>query len=130
MLLILLLEWFLNHPALRYGGFTLIALSIFIPLSLFIENRLNLNFKLKKKITSLIFISFTIFLFKNIDRIFKESDKYNYNPLINAHYFINKNTYHFNQLLLKVEKKRNNNDEKKFYIVLDKNLIKRIQLNK
>jgi hypothetical protein len=33
-------------------------------------------------------------------------------------------------LLLKVEKKRNNNDEKKFYIVLDKNLIKRIQLNK
>ena len=130
VLLILLLEWFLNHPALRYGGFTLIALSIFIPLSLFIENRLNLNFKLKKKITSLIFISFTIFLFKNIDRIFKESDKYNYNPLINAHYFINKNTYHFNQLLLKVEKKRNNNDEKKFYIVLDKNLIKRIQLNK
>ena len=130
VLLILLLEWFLNHPALRYGGFTLIALSIFIPLSLFIENRLNLNFKLKKKITSLIFISFTIFLFKNIDRIFKESDKYNYNPLINAHYFINKNTYHFNQLLLKVEEKRNNNDEKKFYIVLDKNLIKRIQLNK
>jgi len=49
VLLILLLEWFLNHPALRYGGFTLIALSIFIPLSLFIENRLNLNFKLKKK---------------------------------------------------------------------------------
>ena len=44
-------EWFLNHPALRYGGFTLIALSIFIPLSIFIESRLNLNSKLKKKIT-------------------------------------------------------------------------------
>ena len=36
VLLSLLFEWFLNHPALRYGGFTLIALSIFIPLSIFI----------------------------------------------------------------------------------------------
>ena len=129
VLLLLLLEWFLNHPALRYGGFTLIALSIFIPLSIFIENRLNINFRLKKRITTLIFISFTIFIFKNIDRIFKESEKYNYNPLINAHYFINNNTYHFNQLLLKAEEKRDN-DNKKFYIVLDKNLIKKIELNK
>ena len=129
VLLLLLLEWFLNHPALRYGGFTLIALSIFIPLSIFIENRLNINFRLKKRITTLIFISFTIFIFKNIDRIFKESEKYNYNPLINAHYFINNNTYHFNQLLLKAEEKRDN-DNKKFYIVLDENLITKIELNK
>ena len=69
------------------------------------------------------------FQFKNIDRIFKESNKYNYNPLINAHYFINDDSNHFNQLLLKAEKNKNN-DEKKFYIVLDKDLIKRIQLNK
>ena len=129
VLLLLLLEWFLNHPALRYGGFTLIALSIFIPLSIFIENRLNINIRLKKKITTLIFISFTIFIFKNIDRILKEFEKYNYNPIINAHYFINNNTYHFNQLLLKAEEKRDN-DNKKFYIVLDKNLIKKIELNK
>ena len=26
VILLLLFEWFLNHPALRYGGFTLIAL--------------------------------------------------------------------------------------------------------
>ncbi|OUU53392.1 MAG: hypothetical protein CBC25_00870 [Pelagibacteraceae bacterium TMED65] len=125
-IILLLLEWFLNHPALRYGGFTLIALSIFIPLSIFIERRLNLNLKLEKKITFLIFISFTIFSLKNIDRIFKEFDKYNYNPLINAHYFINDNTQHFNELLFKAEKKRNI-DGKEFYIVLDKNLIKKIQ---
>ena len=49
VILLLLFEWFLNHPALRYGGFTLIALSIFIPLSIFIEGRLNINSKLKKK---------------------------------------------------------------------------------
>ena len=129
LVLLLLLEWFLNHPALRYGGFTLIALSIFIPLSFFFENRLNLNFKLKKKITFLILISFSIFLLKNIDRIIKESDKYNYNPLINAHYYINEDTYDFNGLLSKAEKKRNT-DGKKFYIVLDRNLIDKINLNK
>ena len=77
----------------------------FIPLSVFFESRLNLNNKLKKKIIFLILISFLVFSLKNIDRIFKESDKYNYNPLINAHYFINDETYHFNELLLKAEKK-------------------------
>ena len=125
VVLLLLLEWFLNHPALRYGGFTLIALSFFIPLSLFIESRLNLNTKLKRKITFLIFISFLIFSLKNIDRILKESDKYNYNPFINAHYDINKDSYYFNELLLKAEKKKNI-DGKKFYIVLDRNLINKI----
>ena len=127
--LLLLIEWFINHPALRYGGFTLIALSIFIPLSIFIESRINLNFKLTKKITFLIFISFLVFSLKNIDRILKESEKYNYNPLINAHYHINSDAYYVNELLLKAEKKRNI-DKKKFYIVLDRNLINKIHLKK
>lgn len=118
--LLLLLEWFLNHPALRYGGFTLIALSFFIPFSLFIESRLNLNSNLKNKITYLIFISFLIFSLKNIDRILKESEKYDYNPLINAHYNIIDDSYRYNELLFKAEKKRNV-DGKKFYIVLDRN---------
>ena len=128
-IILLLFEWFLNHPALRYGGFTLIALSFFIPFSIFIESRLNLNLRFKKKITFLILISFFIFSLKNIDRIFKENDKYNYNPLIDAHYFINDNSNHFIELLHKAEKKRDI-DGKKFYIVLDKNLIKKIQKNK
>ena len=127
--LLLLLEWLLNHPALRYGGFTLIALSIFIPLSIFFESRLNLNLKLKNKIIFLILLSFTVFSIKNIDRIFKESDKYKYNPLINAHYYIDNDTYHFNKLLLKAEKIRNI-DRKKFYIVLDRNLINKINKDK
>tara|TARA_B100000900_G_scaffold399651_1_gene402423 strand:+ start:2568 stop:4220 length:1653 start_codon:yes stop_codon:yes gene_type:complete len=129
VLLLLLFEWFLNHPALRYGGFTLIALFILVPLSIFIEGRLNLNSKFKKKITFLVFTSFIIFSFKNIDRILKEFNKYKYNPFINAHYFINNNTDHFNKLLLKAEKKRVI-DGKNFYIVLDRNLIKKIQLKK
>ncbi len=128
VLIILLIEWFLNHPSLRYGGFTLIALSIFVPLSIYIEKKLNFNLILKKKITALIFISFIFFFLKNVDRIFKEYNKYNYNPFINAHYYLNKNTQHFNKLFLKAEKERLN-DEENFYIVLDRNLIKRIQTN-
>ncbi len=128
-IIVLLIEWFLNHPALRYGGFTLIALTIFIPSSILFESRLNLNLKIKKKITLMVFISYLIFSLKNIDRILNESDKYNYNPLINAHYFINESAYHVNELLLKAEKKRDI-DGKNFYIVLDKNLIKRINSDK
>ena len=125
-IIILLIEWFFNHPALRYGGFTLIALCIFIPLSLYIEKGISLNVKLKKKITLLIYISFIFFSLKNVDRIHKEFKKYNFNPLINAHYYINENAYYFNQLLSKAEKERNY-DGKKFYIVLDRDIIKKFQ---
>ncbi len=128
-IIILLIEWFLNHPALRYGGFTLIALSIFIPLSIYIENGIDFKTKLKKKITLLIYISFIFFSLKNIDRIYKEFKKYNFNPLINAHYNINENAYHFNELLSKAEKERNISG-KNFFIVLDRVLIKKIQFNK
>ena len=120
------MEWFFNHPSLRYGGFTLIALCIFVPLSLYIEKGISLNFKLNKKITLLIYISFIFFSLKNVDRIIKEFKRYNFNPLINAHYYINENAYYFNQLLSKVEKERNY-DGKKFYIVLDRDIIKKFQ---
>ena len=129
VLLILLFEWFWNHPALRYGGFTLIALSIFVPLSLYMEGKLNLNINLKKRIIFLICLSFIIFSFKNTDRIFKEYKKYNYNPFFNVHYFIDNNSNHYNELFLRAEKIRNE-DGMKFYIVLNRDLIKKIQLNK
>ncbi len=129
VLLILLFEWFWNHPALRYGGFTLIALSIFVPLSLYMEGKLNLNINLKKRITFLICVSFIFFSFKNANRIFKEYKKYNYNPFFNVHYFIDDNTNHYKELFLRAEKVRNE-DGIKFYIVLNRDLIKKIQLNK
>ena len=125
----LLFEWFLNHPALRYGGFTLIALSIYIPFSLYMEGKLNLNFKLKKKITFLICLSFVFFSLKNVDRIFKENKKYNYNPFTNAHYFVNDNSNHYKELFLRAERNRIK-DGKKFYIVLNRDLINKIQLNR
>ena len=110
----------------KYGGYTLIALLFFVPLSLFIERNLISDFKLKKKITILICLSFLFFLSKNVNRLLKENEKYNFNPLINAHYYINPNANHFIDLLSKAEKKRNNNGEK-FYIVLNRDLIKKIR---
>ena len=124
----MLIEWFLNHPALRYGGYTLIALFFFVPLSLFIERNLIPDFKLKKKITILICLSFVFFLTKNVNRLLKENKKYNFNPLINAHYYVNPDANHFIDLLSKAEKKEITM-EKKFYIVLNRDLIKKIRSN-
>ena len=33
----LFIEWFLNHPSLRYGGYTLIALLFFLPISSYLN---------------------------------------------------------------------------------------------
>ena len=83
-LLILLFEWFYNHPSLRYGGFVLFGALLFISSSLFLEKYVQKNFN--KKIKLLIMILFIIFILRNIDRIYNEIDKYNFNPIKNAHY--------------------------------------------
>ena len=80
----------------------------------------------KLKLTFSLSLLPMLIIIKNIDRILEEFDRYNYNPLINAHYYIDVNTYHFNKILLKAEKKRDI-DGKKFYIVLDRNLINYIR---
>ena len=59
--ILLLIEWFYNHPALRYGGYSLIALLIFIPVSIYLSKISKLkNFLYKFKI--IIFISLFFFL--------------------------------------------------------------------
>ena len=35
--LIFLIEWFINHPSMRYGGYVLFAIPIFLFTSMFIE---------------------------------------------------------------------------------------------
>ena len=42
VLILILFEWFINHPALRYGGFCVISLIIFIPFSLYL-NRFQIS---------------------------------------------------------------------------------------
>jgi hypothetical protein len=85
LLLIFFSEWFYNHPSLRYGGYHLIALIIFIPFCAFLENNINLRF-FSKKITILLILIFTIFVARNLQRIDKEYNVYQYNVIKNPSY--------------------------------------------
>ncbi len=81
-----LLEWFFKHPTLRYGGYHLIALMIFIPLSVYLSKK-NIQFdEYKKKAIILILIGITIFYARNIKRLFKEYKNYKYYPLKSLNY--------------------------------------------
>jgi len=89
--IIFLLEWFLNHPAMRYGGYVLIALPLFIYTSSILD-RLQLT---KKKIFNVtiifVLISITLFLARNLIRLNKEINFYNYNIFVSPYFFIEKN---------------------------------------
>ena len=77
--IILSLEWFLNHPAFRYGGYYLLCIIWFIPISIYLNNK-NFLFIQKKKITiSLIILSLLIFNLRNIKRIDDEFLRVTYN---------------------------------------------------
>ena len=93
---ILFYEWFYNHPALRYGGYHLIILLIFLPFSLFIEKKIIFNQNLIKKVNVILAIIVLVFLSRNILRINKEIDVYSFNFYKNASYnkiFENHNHY-------------------------------------
>ena len=100
-IIVLLIEWFINHPALRYGGYSLVAISIFIPLSLLLEKYKIQTYLIKKKTLIIILIATTIFGLRNIDRIINENKKYNYNVFLNPYYKIDNS--HF-----RIDKKINN----------------------
>ncbi len=69
---LLFLEWFLYHPALRYGGYHLLATLIFLPFSIFLAKK-NINLKKKLSVTfTLIILSFFLFNYKNFKRIKEE----------------------------------------------------------
>ena len=63
-ILLLCLEWFFNHPALRYGGYTIIALLFFIPLAYYLSNFENKIVYLKRNVNILLLITLLIFYFK------------------------------------------------------------------
>ena len=103
ILLILFIEWFYNHPALRYGGYTLIVLMIFYPLSYGLQAFRNSQKKIKKTVILLLSITAFIFAYRNIDRLFDERTIYNYKPEINIFYKVDNNHFRvereFNKLI-------------------------------
>ena len=102
--IILLVEWFYNHPTLRYGGYSLIAICFFIPFSLILERNNNSLKLIKKKTFIIILIGLTIFTLRNIDKMIKENKKYNYNVLSNPYYKINQTYFRIEEKISKLLK--------------------------
>ena len=92
VLIILFIEWFYNHPALRYGGYCIIALLIFIPLSKILSSFSNTK-SFEFRVACILFLSISIFFYRNIDRIYNEHNKYNFSPFKNVYYYVNKDRY-------------------------------------
>ena len=99
MLILLFAEWFYNHPALRYGGYPLIALLLFLPIAQYLSKRDYLNFNINIRAYFLIFLTLSVFVTRNFNRLHNEEEKYKYKPIkkINYHvdssYFRIQNTF-------------------------------------
>jgi hypothetical protein len=69
-LLIIFFVWFLNFPSLRYAGYLVVYMLIIFPFAVYANKKIDITKKLNLKKLSVIFlISYTIFIYKNLDRI-------------------------------------------------------------
>ena len=93
IVLILFFEWFYNHPALRYGGYNLIAIIFFLPVSIYLSCKVYDTKKLKSFIYIFIILTICIFLGRNINRIHNEYILYGYNPIKEPFYQVNENYF-------------------------------------
>ena len=83
---IFLLEWFLNHPAMRYGGYILIAFPIILFTSTILSKFLNPINNVKMISVFLIILILGIYNVRNFLRIAKEVSVYKY-PVLDKPYF-------------------------------------------
>jgi len=88
LILILGIEWFYNHPALRYGGYNIIALLLFIPISVKLGSSQIYLKKYSKIAILLVSLTTIIFLSRNINRIINEMEQYSYKPIRQTYYFL------------------------------------------
>jgi hypothetical protein len=109
VLIILFFEWFLYHPSLRYGGYSLIVLIIFIPFSL-ILSRFVINKYFKRKIVFLILLSILIFVGRNFERINNEIKIYDYNIISNPIYILKEDHFRINHFIKVLKSKYDNCD--------------------
>lgn len=118
ILLIYLTEWFLKHPALRYGGYHLIAIMSFIPISIWFNN-LQISFdSFNKRIIIIFVITISIFFIRNSIRIDNEHEQYGKNSFINFQYNYDEKFY--NRYLSEIEEKK---DNYKKYKILGKDFL-------
>jgi len=131
---ILGVEWFYNHPALRYGGYHIIALLLFIPISIKLGSS-KVDLKEYSKISiMLILLTTIIFTSRNINRIIKEVKIYNYKPFKQTNYFLDDNHFRIQKMMDQIieqdNKCKTSNLECNTNVVIDKVMGKIIFKNK
>tara|TARA_A100001234_G_scaffold187864_1_gene172734 strand:+ start:113 stop:1789 length:1677 start_codon:yes stop_codon:yes gene_type:complete len=104
LIVILFLEWFYNHPTLRYGGYCLVASFTFVLISIKLEKSSLSKDKAKKRVVYLIIFSIVVFMGRNINRISKEYNQYNYNPLKNVFYYIDESYFDLDKKMKSLKK--------------------------
>ncbi len=98
LILFLLIEWFINHPALRYGGYALFAIIFFMPVSIILAKFRN-NFDQVYKKTKILFcIVVVVFLTRNYIRINDEYNKYNYSSLMKPFYKVDERHFRIEKI--------------------------------
>ena len=114
LILILGIEWFYNHPALRYGGYHIIALLLFIPISVKLGSA-QIDLKKYSKI-SIVLVSLTIIIFlsRNINRIVNEVEQYSYKPIRQTYYSLDDNHFRIQKKMDQLIKQYNNCKNKNF----------------
>ena len=114
------LEWFYNHPALRYGGYSILALVFFIPISLYLSRFNNKIVDLNKKLKILVLLTFIIFVSKNINRIYDEKLKYGYQVFNEPYFYLDKSAFRTDIQIKKILE-QNKNLSYKGYLIIKKN---------
>jgi len=93
MIVLLFVEWFYNHPALRYGGYPLIALLLFLPIAWYLSTKDYLNFNINIRAYFLIFLTLSVFVGRNFNRLHNEERQYKYKPLKKINYLVSNNHF-------------------------------------
>ena len=108
--LFFLVEWFLNHPSMRYGGYVLFAIPIFLFVSNFLEKYKVDKKKLERLTLIFIILTYSVFVTRNLIRIEKEIDIYGYNLIKSPFFYIkNINSYEiYNENKFKIYSTKNN----------------------
>ena len=104
IIFILFFEWFYNHPALRYGGYCLIASIFFILLSIILEKFSISKENLIKRTMYLMIIAALVFVSRNINRIHYEVKNYGYQPLKVTYHYIDPTYFSHSETIKKLIK--------------------------
>ena len=108
LIFVLGIEWFYNHPALRYGGYHIIALLIFIPLAVKLSSsQIDLK-KYTKVAIILVSITTIIFISRNINRMNDEVETYGYKPIKQTYYPLDDNHFRIQKQMDQLKEQHKN----------------------